>query len=270
MPGGEPEPAKKTDTLPAAAGTGVRPAGPVEKPIAENDRAPSAADGIQDERSHAEAATANKKGFLERVFFNGTVMVQVRQGDFTIGSPKGDGDADEHPAHKVFISDFWLGKTEVTFEQFDFFCRETGRRLPGDEGWGRGSRPVINVSWDEAASYCRWLAKKTGRNFRLPREAEWEKAARDKYPWGWNPPGAHHVNMMGSADGFAFTAPVGSFPQGESPYGILDMAGNVWEWTADWYDRRLLPGHRPGATRKARPRARKRWSAAVPGETAWR
>ncbi|HUU06107.1 MAG TPA: bifunctional serine/threonine-protein kinase/formylglycine-generating enzyme family protein [Patescibacteria group bacterium] len=236
LPGGEPEPAKKTDTLPAAAGTGVRPGAPVEKPLAEIAQAQSVAGGIQDERSRAEAAAANKKGFLERVFFNGTVMVQVRQGNFTIGSPRGEGDADEHPAHKIFISDFWLGKTEVTFEQFDLFCRETGRSLPSDEGWGRGSRPVINVSWDDADSYCRWLAQKTGRNFRLPREAEWEKAAREKYPWGRSSPSANQVNMKGKADGFAFTAPVGSFALGESPYGILDMAGNVWEWMADWYD----------------------------------
>ena len=191
---------------------------------------------VQPDESLAAAAASNKKGFLERIFFNGTVMVQIRQGNFTIGSPRGQGDADEHPAHKVFISDFWLGKTEVTFEQFDLFCREAGRPLPADEGWGRGSRPVINVSWDDADNYCRWLAQKTGRNFRLPREAEWEKAAREKYPWGWSPPTPSQVNMKGKTDGFAFTAPVGSFAAGASPYGILDMAGNVWEWMADWYD----------------------------------
>jgi serine/threonine-protein kinase len=182
------------------------------------------------------APAPNRNGFLEGVFFNDTVMVQIPQSSFTIGSPEGDGGTDEHPAHKVFISDFWLGKTEVTFAQFDAFCRDTGRPLPGDEGWGRGSRPVINVSWEDAGSYCRWLAQKTGRRFRLPSEAEWEKAAREKYPWGPGAANASLVNMRGSGDGFAFTAPVGSFPAGASPYGILDMAGNVWEWTADWYD----------------------------------
>ena len=212
---GEPAAAKEIVHPPAAANTDTQ---------------------VQIDKSLAGAAIANKKGFLERIFFNDTVMVQIPQSYFTIGSPRGEGNADEHPAHKVFISDFWLGKTEVTFKQFDSFCRESGRRLPNDEGWGRGSRPVINVSWDDAESYCRWLAQKTGYNFRLPREVEWEKAAREKYPWGWSPPTAAQVNMKGSGDGFAFTAPVGSFLQGESPYGILDMAGNVWEWMADWYD----------------------------------
>jgi predicted Ser/Thr protein kinase len=113
----------------------------------------------------------NKKGFLEGVFFNGTVMVLIPQSYFTVGSSLGRGDTDEHPAHRVFISDFWLGKTEVTFAQFDAFCRDTGHRLPSDEGWGRGSRPVINVSWLDANAYCRWLTLRSGRTFRLPSEA---------------------------------------------------------------------------------------------------
>jgi formylglycine-generating enzyme required for sulfatase activity/predicted Ser/Thr protein kinase len=213
--------------------TGTRPRAQTEKAA---EMAVQAAAQAQAEKPAANVAVTNKKGFPERVFFNRTVMVWIPQGYFTIGSPKGEGDADEHPAHKVFISSFWLGKTEVTFEQFDLFCRESGRRLPADEGWGRGSRPVINVSWDDADSYCRWLAQKTDCNFRLPCEAEWEKAGRDKYPWGWSAPGADQVNMKGNGDGFAYAAPIGSFPAGESPYGILDMAGNVWEWMADWYD----------------------------------
>lgn len=235
LPAGESESAPKNVVAPAPAASAVQDRGQTAKPVSEVAVA-QPIPRVQPDESLAEAAAANKKGFLERIFFNGTVMVQIRQGNFTIGSPRGQGEDDEHPAHKVFISDFWLGKTEVTFEQFDLFCRETGRPLPADEGWGRGSRPVINVSWDAADSYCRWLAQKTGRNFRLPREAEWEKAAREKYPWGRSAPTANQVNMKGNADGFVFTASVGSFPQGESPYGILDMAGNVWEWMADWYD----------------------------------
>jgi formylglycine-generating enzyme required for sulfatase activity/predicted Ser/Thr protein kinase len=212
----------------------------------------------QAETAPAGAAVANRKGFLEREFFNNTVMVQIPQGYFTIGSPKGEGNPDEHPAHKVFISDFWLGKTEVTFKQFDAFCLETGRRLPNDEGWGRGNRPVINISWEDAESYCRWLAKKTGHGFRLPREAEWEKAALSKYPWGASEPTPARVNMKGSADGYAVTAPVGQFTQGESHYGILDMAGNVWEWMADWYAPgyyQVSAGHDPGGPASGTNRA---------------
>ena len=193
-------------------------------------------------------AGANRQGALEQAFFNDTVMVRVPGGEFTIGSPEREGDDDEHPAHKVFISSFWLGKTEVTFAQFDEFCLQTGRSLAKDEGWGRLARPVINVSWDDADAYCRWLSQKTGRRVRLPGEAEWEKAARGKYPWGRSAPSAVQANMKGGKDGFAFTAPVGSFPAGASPYGILDLAGNVWEWMADYYDPgyyRVSPGRDP-------------------------
>jgi formylglycine-generating enzyme required for sulfatase activity/predicted Ser/Thr protein kinase len=181
------------------------------------------------------SSTRNAKGFKEQILFNRTIMVHIPAGDFTIGSPSGQGNDDEYPAHKVFINDFWLGKYEVTFEQYDFFCRETGHPQPADEGWGRGNRPVINVSWDDAQAYCQWLTKKTGRNFRLPSEAEWEKTAREKYPWGRSEPTVDKVNMKGDGDGFPFSAPVGSFPLGESHYGVMDMAGNVWEWIADWY-----------------------------------
>jgi formylglycine-generating enzyme required for sulfatase activity/tRNA A-37 threonylcarbamoyl transferase component Bud32 len=228
-----------------------RPVEPKAQAAAEKPPAKDEAMGlpaqVQPEKTPA-APAPNRKGFLEGVFFNETVMVLIPQSYFTIGSPEGQGDPDEHPAHRVFISDFWLGKTEVTFAQFDVFCRDSGRPLPGDEGWGRGDRPVINVSWEDACSYCRWLAQKTGRRFRLPSEAEWEKAARERYPWGRSAPDSSRVNMKGSGDGFAFTAPAGSFPAGASPYGILDLAGNVWEWTADWYDPgyyQLSPGRDP-------------------------
>jgi formylglycine-generating enzyme required for sulfatase activity len=121
----------------------------------------------------------------------------------------------------------------VTFEQYDRFCAESGREKAADEGWGRGNRPAIYVSWNDARDYCSWLAKKTGLKFRLPSEAEWEKAARDRYPWGSQPPDSDHANFDKEN---LKTAPVGSYPQGASPYGILDLAGNVWEWTSDWYD----------------------------------
>jgi formylglycine-generating enzyme required for sulfatase activity len=95
---------------------------------------------------------------------------------------------------------------------------------------------VIHVSWEDAAAYCRWLSQKRGRRFRLPREAEGETAARERYPWGRKAPDRTLVNKKGRDDGYEFTAPVGAFPPGASPFGILDMAGNVWEWTSDWYD----------------------------------
>lgn len=181
----------------------------------------------------AEKIARNDKGNWEAVFPGGITMVYIPEGEFTIGSSAREGDADEHPAHKVFLDGYWLGKTEVTFEQYDRFCAESGREKAADEGWGRGNRPAVYVSWNDARDYCNWLAKKTGLKFRLPSEAEWEKAARDRYPWGSQPPDPERANFDKEN---MRTMPVGSYPPGASPYGILDLSGNVWEWALDWYD----------------------------------
>ena len=187
---------------------------------------------MQNIKGKADKIYQNEKGFWEAVFLKNITMIYIPEGEFTIGSPDREGDADEHPAHKVFLSGYWIGKTEVTFAQFDAFCQETGLEKPEDEGWGRGERPVIYVSWKEAKKFCAWLEKKTGFAFRLPTEAEWEKAARDRYPWGNTPPDAQLANFNKE---IMKTSTVGSYPKGASPYGVLDMAGNVWEWLADWY-----------------------------------
>ncbi len=195
----------------------------------------------------------NQKGYWEADFGSGLIMVYIPPGTFTMGS--NEGDDDEKPPHDVYLDGYWLGKTEVTFDQYDRFCEEANRNKPSDEGWGRGKRPVINVSWDDANDYCEWLSQKTGLEFKLPTEAQWEKAARGsdgrKYPWGNDPPSGDKVNFADKKmwlkytkswadldidDGYADTAPVGSYPAGASPYGLMDMAGNVWEWCMDWYD----------------------------------
>jgi formylglycine-generating enzyme required for sulfatase activity len=183
-------------------------------------------------RPKAERIARNDNGFWEAVFPNNITMVYIPESDFTIGSPAGEGDADEHPAHKVHLPGFWIGKTEVTFDQYDRFCVETHREKAADEGWGRGSRPVIYVSWNDARDYCAWLGKKTGLRFRLPSEAEWEKAARDRFPWGNRQPDDGLANFNKDV---MKTQPVGSYPPGASPFGVMDLAGNVWEWVADWY-----------------------------------
>ncbi len=183
--------------------------------------------------SKAKKIARNEQGAMEAVIVDDITMIYLPEGEFTIGSPSREGEDDEHPAHKVFIRGFWIGKTEVTFEQYDRFCAKTGRTKAADEGWGRGKRPAIYVSWNDAQEFCSWLEQGTGLTFRLPTEAEWEKAARDRFPWGSAPPDSDRANFNKD---HLMTRPVGSYPKGASPYGVLDMAGNVWEWTADWYD----------------------------------
>ncbi len=193
----------------------------------------------------------NDKSYWEAEFDYGIVLVYIPAGEFTMGSKDGDTDAfgDEKPEHKVYLDGYWIGKYEVTFKQYDKYCEETVKEKPGDQGWGRGDRPVINVSWNDAASYCEWLNKKTGLRFNLPTEAQWEKAARGTdsriYPWG----NEFDKNKCNSGEsGLKKTSPVGKFPEGASPYGCLDMAGNVWEWCSDWYDEKYYeksPGKNP-------------------------
>ena len=164
-------------------------------------------------------------------------MVLIPAGEFTMGSQ--DGDADERPAHKVSVDSFFMDVYEVAVGQYAEFLQSGGGHSPPD--WNRMNqmayqkRPVMGVDWADAAAFCKWAGK------RLPTEAEWEKAARGTdgrtYPWGNDPPTSLHANFgkNGSND-YGALAPVGTFENGKSPYGIYDMAGNVWEWVSDWYD----------------------------------
>lgn len=163
------------------------------------------------------------------------VMAIIPAGTSVIGDIRVDDDDDPlWPQTLRIRKPFAIGRHEVTFEAYDRFCEATGRRKPPDQGWGRGTRPVINVSWHDAVDYADWLSAQTGRRYRLPSEAEWEFAARagqrTSYWWG-NAIGAGHANCLrcGSPWDNRMTAPAGSFPM--SPFGLQDVAGNVAEWT---------------------------------------
>ena len=179
---------------------------------------------------------------------DGVVMVLIPAGEFTMGVGKGELDETSQPKHKVWVSAYWIDKYEVTNRQYKRFCDATGHAPPEDpifDGYHAyfanfPDRPVVNVTCDDAAAYAAWAGK------RLPTEAEWEKAARGtdgrKYPWGSSGAddgGALRANFnaagSGRDDGWEKMAPVGSYQAGASPYGVMDMAGNVGEWCSDYY-----------------------------------
>jgi formylglycine-generating enzyme required for sulfatase activity len=189
----------------------------------------------------------------------GPEMVWIAAGSFKMGDIQGGGDSDEKPVHDVSVRRFAMGRYEVTFAEYDRFAEATGKNKPSDRGWGRGNRPVIYVSWNDATAYAEWIAAQTGKQYRLPTEAEWEYAARagttTKYWWG-NEMGKNRANFDGSGSQWSDkqTSPVGYFAP--NPYGLYDTVGNVWEWVQDWYDSdyyRNSPPHDPnGPSRGSR------------------
>jgi formylglycine-generating enzyme required for sulfatase activity len=154
-----------------------------------------------------------------------------------MGDNFNEGQPDEKPVHEVYLDTYYISKYEVTFEQYDYFCEETGRKKPSDQDWGRNERPVITVTWYDAKEFCDWLSEKLGEDIHLPTEAQWEKAARGtdqrRFPWGNSDPDSTRANYGRNENK---TMPVGSYPAGKSFYGVHDMAGNVWEFCQDWYD----------------------------------
>ncbi|MDD5391986.1 MAG: formylglycine-generating enzyme family protein [Thiothrix sp.] len=167
----------------------------------------------------------------------GIKLLPIARGSFQMGSDKGAGD--EKPVHTVNINhDFWMGATEVTFNQYDAYTEAAGKEKADDSSWGRDTRPVINVSWDDAQGYVQWLTKNNGQGLscRLPTEAEWEYTARagttTAYFWG-NDIGKNNANCDGCGSQWdnKQTAPVGSFLANK--LSLQDMHGNVWEWVQD-------------------------------------
>jgi formylglycine-generating enzyme required for sulfatase activity len=167
----------------------------------------------------------------------GPTMAVLAGGIFRMGQ-NSMGGSDSGPEHEVRIPPFLIGVFEVTFQQYDGFARATGRPLPEAFGWGRGTRPVVAVSWSDAQAYADWLTRQTGKRYRLPSEAEWEFAARagvrSSYPWGFSMERGKALCFdCGSQWDNRSTAPVGSFAP--SAFGLYDTAGNVLEWVADCY-----------------------------------
>jgi formylglycine-generating enzyme required for sulfatase activity len=175
----------------------------------------------------------------------------VPAGEFEMGAEGKPADPDEGPKHKVYLDAFFIGRYEVNNKQYQTFVRAMSHRIPenccdsrynlwrGDSVLdGVGDLPAINVSWDDAVSYCKWIGG------RLPTEAEWEKTARGTdgrtYPWGNEPVSGNRANYsfesVSAWDGPASLAKVSQYDFGRGPYGTYEMAGNVWEWVQDFYD----------------------------------
>jgi|GEM_PF-1705606 len=182
-----------------------------------------------------EKTTDNKEVVVEkspvklRVQRNGVIepeMAFVKGGVFTMGSSRGE--EDENPPHTVTLSDFYMGKYEVTVAEYRTYCQSTGRQMPGPPSWGwQDAFPMVFVSWYDADAYCKWLSSKTGKNYRLPTEAEWEYVARGQ---GGN-------NYRRGAKGWCRDNAKSAKPVGlqSGAWGIYDVYGNVWEWCQDWY-----------------------------------
>ncbi len=176
-------------------------------------------------------------------------MIKIPEGPFIMGSSAEDVEwaalkffseslewyQDEMPQQEVVLTTYYIDKYETTVGQYRPFIKSTRRLSPrywqSEKFNAEIDHPVVGVSWEDARAYCDWVGK------RLPTEAEWEKAARGdqglRYPWG-DEPEEMRLNARGK-DAVRYTSAVGSFPEGKSPYGVMDMSGNVWEWTSDWY-----------------------------------
>ena len=166
---------------------------------------------------------------------DGAEMVWIPAGKFLMGSKDDVDSGDEHPQHTVNLDGYYIYKYDVTVAQYRKFCADKNRQMPAAPAWGWiDTHPVVNVTWDDAIAYATWA------NAALPTEAQWEKAARGKdgraYPWGNDWDAAKCQCSKKEFGDAKQTAPVGAFPAGSSPYGCQDMAGNVWQWCADWYD----------------------------------
>jgi formylglycine-generating enzyme required for sulfatase activity len=197
----------------------------------------------------------------------GPELAPLPGGFFTLGSYGGEPErhAAEGPAHRVGVDPFALAIAEVTFAEYDHFANRTGRQPPPDEGWGRGNRPVINVSWPDAVAYAEWLSAETGKQYFLPTEAQWEYAARAATDTPFASGGCLHTdqaNYNGVFDYAACGARTGIFRGQTLPatalppnrWGLYHMHGNVWEWVSDcWAPAYAVkPGIPPTAEEPAR------------------
>ena len=171
---------------------------------------------------------------------SGPLMIQVPGGEFRMGGASGIIAADEVPRHTVTIKSFAVSVYEVTFAEYDRFAKATKRKLPDSTGWDRKTHPVINVSWDDALAYTRWLSKQTAQQYRLLSESEWEYVARagttSSFWWGFNA-GSNNAHCFDCKSDYNTGKPAKVGTYKPNKFGLYDTAGNLFEWVHDCYHR---------------------------------
>ena len=171
---------------------------------------------------------------------HGPTMITVPAGTFRMGASTSVAGADEVPRHQVTISAFVVGVYEVTFDEYYRFARATGRKKPKDNGWDRKTHPVIDVAWDDALAYTRWLSKQTGKSYRLLSESEWEYVARagtTRSFWWGSKAGTGNAHCFDCKSDYSTSKPAKVGTYKPNPFGLYDTAGNVFEWVHDCYHR---------------------------------
>ena len=168
-------------------------------------------------------------------------LVEVKGGTFVMGDRLGTGEIDERPAHEVTLTDYYIGTTEVTVEQYNMYCDAMGIEMPKKpEGGWKNDAPIVNVNWDDAINYCKWLSLELGRPIVLPTTAQWEFAARGgNKSKGYKYSGSDDMDVVGWHQGNSknrkYAHPVAKKTPNE--LGLFDMNGNVWEWCSDKFEK---------------------------------
>ncbi|MBL4762338.1 MAG: SUMF1/EgtB/PvdO family nonheme iron enzyme [Gammaproteobacteria bacterium] len=188
----------------------------------------------------APSVTTTTRSIKDKLKTGGTApeMMRIPAGEFRMGGPSMAVSQDERPRHVVALGSFYMSKYEVTFTEYDRYAKAKGKSVPDSKGWNRNSHPLVNVSWNDALAYAKWLSRQTGKKYRLPTEAEWEYAARagsfTAYWWG-NKSGEDNAHCEFCKSGFQLRKPakIGAFKAND--FGLHDTSGNVSEWAQDCY-----------------------------------
>ncbi len=219
-------------------------ADPTPEPVAapEPEPAPEPDSVVEPEPEPEPVETARAEVFRDKLKGGGygPTMITVPAGTFLMGASSSVVGPDEVPRHQVTISAFVVGVYEVTFDEYYRFARATGRKKPKDNGWDRKTHPVIDVAWDDALAYTRWLSKQTGKSYRLLSESEWEYVARagtTRSFWWGSKAGTGNAHCFDCKSDFSTSKPAKVGTYKPNPFGLYDTAGNVFEWVHDCYHR---------------------------------